>query len=150
MSFMDSIRHAFKVDEGEIELSAAQQISVDWVCIQIAKRRLATPGLVFLEMTRPLNWVGSQAMHFFRPAVWAVAGHQQEGYEGYVAFSRFLEHRGSMEYLQRRVEFFEEKFGGLRNDGEPIGPFVESHFALLRRQAAAERGDTGDGGEAGP
>ena len=50
-----------------------QQAPVEWFCRQVAKRRLATPGVIALEMSRPLNFLASQLMHFFSPAVWAIA-----------------------------------------------------------------------------
>jgi hypothetical protein len=47
-------------------------------------------------------------MHFAQPGAWAVMG--QKSYAGYVHFSAFLEQRGSIEYLCRRIEHFEEQF----------------------------------------
>ena len=61
-------RHAFAVDPpGPAEPTVFQRPAVDWVCTQIAKRHLSTPGLIFLEMTRPLNWLSAQAMHYSKP-----------------------------------------------------------------------------------
>ena len=36
---------------------------------EVKSRRLTTPAIFFLEMTRPLNFVGSQAMVFFGPII---------------------------------------------------------------------------------
>ena len=78
---------------------------VDWMCRHIVKRHLTTPALVALEMSRPLNFIGSQAMHFLRPVVAAVVS--THGYEGYKQLATFLEQRGSIEYICRRLEAME-------------------------------------------
>jgi hypothetical protein len=101
-------KHAFAVDEpGEVEPTEAQRPAVEWVCRQVARRRLAAPGLVFLEMSRPLNWVAAQGMHAFAPFVWAIA--QNQTHDRYCAFVQFLEQRGSVDYLCRRIEELEEE-----------------------------------------
>lgn len=106
MSLRDKLRHAFAVDPpGPSEPTPEQQSAVDWFCRQVAKRRLATPGLIALEMSRPLNFLGAQAMHFFSPGMWALA--RQQSFEQYTHFAAFLEQRGAIDYLVRRIEHFE-------------------------------------------
>ena len=68
--------------------------------------------MIALEMSRPLNFLASQVMHFFSPAVWAIA--RQQRYEDYKHFAGFLEKRGSIEYLVRRIEEFEDELGRKR------------------------------------
>ncbi len=105
-SMKDQLRHAFAVDPpGPAQPTPKQQPAVDWVCRQVAKRHLTTPGLIALEMSRPLNFVLSQGMHFFSPGAWAIF--RQQNYEHYLHFANFLERRGAMEYLERRIEHFE-------------------------------------------
>ena len=72
---------------------------VDKVCEEVVRRGLATPALLSLEVFRPLNYLGSQVMHFFRPIVNIVL----DG-DGYRHFSEFLEHRQSVDYLRDRIE----------------------------------------------
>ena len=36
---------------------------------EVIARRLTTPSIFFLEMMKPLNFVGSQAMIFFGPII---------------------------------------------------------------------------------
>jgi len=52
-----------------------------------------------LEMSRPLNYVSAQLLHFLQPIVTlsTTAGEYQ-------AFTDFLEQRGSIEYISRRLE----------------------------------------------
>ena len=105
----DGLRHAFAVDPpGPATPTPEQQPAVDWLCRQVAKRHLTTPGLIALEMSRPLNFVFAQGMQFFSPGIWALVG--QQSYEHYQHFAVFMEHRGAMEYLERRIEHFEAQF----------------------------------------
>ena len=98
----DKLRHAFAVDApGPEQPTPEQQEAVDWFCSQVAKRHLTTPGLIALEMSRPLNYIASQAMHFFAPGVWSLV--RPRTYQQYEHFAAFLERRGSVEYLARRV-----------------------------------------------
>jgi hypothetical protein len=114
----DRVKSAFAVEPpGEAQPTADQQPAVDWICKQIAKRRLTTPGLIALEMCRPLNYVGAQAMHMLQPAIWALA--TQSGHDHYVHLAAFLEKRGSMEYLMRRIEHFEHEFGKQERSRNP-------------------------------
>ena len=104
----ERLRHMFAVDpSGSQEPTADQQKSVDWVCMQVAKRHLTTPALIGLEMSRPLNYVASQGLQFAAPGVWAIV--QQQTYADYQHFAKFLEHRGSVDYLVSRIEHFENE-----------------------------------------
>ena len=82
----------------------------------MARRHLTTPGLIALEMSRPLNFIASQTMHFFAPGVWALA--KQQTYEGYRHFSEFLERRGAIEYLERRIEEIEAEYERKETEGK--------------------------------
>jgi hypothetical protein len=66
----------------------------------VARRRLATPAILFLESSRPLGFVASQVMHFFRPLVGAVV----KDAPAYDRLARLLERRGAVELLIRRLE----------------------------------------------
>lgn len=106
---MRGLKHAFAIDPpGVAEPTPEQQAAVDYICRQVAKRHLTTPGLIGLEMSRPLNFLLSQTMHFFSPGAWAIFPHRT--YQGYDVFAAFLERRGSVEYLARRIEHFEAQF----------------------------------------
>ena len=69
---------------------------------------MTLPGLIVLEMTRPLNWIGAQVMHMTSPGVWAIA--PKHIYGGYNDFAKFLEKRGSVEYMSRRIEELEAEY----------------------------------------
>ncbi len=105
-SLRERVRHAFAVDPpGPATPTPEQQPAVDRVCMQVAKRHLTTPGLIALEMSRPLNYIFSQTLQFFSPGAWAIFGQRN-----YQHFAAFMEHRGAMEYLERRIEHFEAQY----------------------------------------
>ena len=99
-------RNAFAVDSTEpLEPTEQQRAVVDRVAMEVAKRHLTTPALLFIEMSRPLNYIAAQAMHFFQPIAAIVL---DTG--GYTLFAEFLEHRGSLDFLCRRIEHFEQHY----------------------------------------
>ena len=97
------LKHAFAVDPpGPAQPTPEQGQAADAVCRQIVKRHLTTPAILFLEMSRPLNYLGSQVLHFFAPLLSVLS---QSG--GHRHFAAFLEQRGSIDYLCRRIEELE-------------------------------------------
>lgn len=103
-----ALRHAFAIEApGPHEPTPDQAPVVDRLCRALARRRLTVPGLVALEMSRPLGYLASQAMHALSPIVWSLA--RRESHEEYRRLTEFLEHRGAFEYLSRRIEHFESE-----------------------------------------
>lgn len=102
----DWLRHAFAVDEGPFEPTPRQAAVADRLCREIVRRRLTTPALAFLEMSRPMNYMGAQAVHFFTPLIKALTDTDARH------FAEFLEHRASIEYLCRRLEELEAQASG--------------------------------------
>ncbi len=128
MGLRSALRRAFAVDPpGESAPTPDQQACVDRFCEQVARRRLTTPAMIALEMSRPLNFLASQALHFFAPGVWAIV--RQQTWAQYRHFAAFLEKRGSVDYLMRRIEHFEH---------------------LYERKERAAPPDAQAGGDAGP
>ncbi len=112
---MDKLRHAFAVDPpGAVEPTPNQQIPVDWICRQVSKRHLTTPGIIAMEMCQPLNFVAAQGLFFLEPAMWALAPKQALAH--YRDFASFLEKRGSIPYICRRLEEFEHQFEKLEQE----------------------------------
>jgi hypothetical protein len=108
------LRHAFAIERSEDFRPTHEQMQiVDRMCRYVVKRRMATAALLLLEMSRPLNYVSAQVMHFFRPLVAIVLDTRE-----YELFSTFLEHRGSIDVLCRRIESFEAELAQPRADGE--------------------------------
>ena len=95
------LRHAFMVEkESDFAPDEKDRALIDTVCQEVVKRGMATPAILFLESTRPLNYVGSQTITFFEPVMHAVLRHP----EAWKRFAAILEHRGSVEFISRRID----------------------------------------------
>jgi hypothetical protein len=127
MSWQEEFKKAFAVDKpGEAEPSKHLAEIVEKVAKAVARRRMTTPALMALEMGRPLNFVAAQAIHFFRPIISVVLDTRD-----IKEFATFLEQRGSVEYLCRRLEHWSQ-----------IGPDAEdTEGASDAQSASAEEGD---------
>ncbi len=100
MAFLDELRHAFAVEPaGVVEPSESQRVLIDRLCREISRRRLTTPAILYLEMSRPLGFLAAQAIHFFTPLISVLTDRQ-----GLREFAEFLEHRGAIDYLLERLE----------------------------------------------
>ena len=98
------LRHAFALDDPQdIDPTEEQQRVVDKLCRWVVQRQMTVSVLVALESCRGLNYFGSQAMHFLRPSISVLFDHDE-----YQQFALFLEHRGSIDYLCRRLEHWKE------------------------------------------
>ena len=97
---MNWFRQAFALDPpGPLAPTDEERAVVERLCRIVVRRRMNTPALAFLEMSRPLNRVAAQALYFFQPvASLALTG------DDYNRFARFLEKSGSIDYLCRRIE----------------------------------------------
>ena len=111
MSLIETIRHAFDLGNKEpFSPNDNQKIIVEKVCREIIKRNLALPAIVTLETLRPLNYLGSQIMHFFHPIISSVLT-----IDGYTEFSSLLEKRESVDYLINKIRSIENNCEDLIN-----------------------------------
>lgn len=102
-TFWDGLKHAFAVEKPDaLDPTPAQIALVDRLCREVVRRRLTAPALVALEMTRPLNFVTAQAIHFFDPIL-QTFGNVHAARE----FAMLLEQRGSIDYLAKRIGEFD-------------------------------------------
>lgn len=96
-------KHAFHVeDPTTIAPTEMQKEAIDKLCRGIIRRGLTTPAVIGVEMGRPLNFIGSQTMHFFTPLIAAFVPT-----DGWKAVAEFLEHRGSADWIRNRIEELE-------------------------------------------
>jgi hypothetical protein len=86
--------------ELEASLSDEDRAFLDELADGIARRRLTAAALFFLESMKPMGFVGSQALHFFRPIVQILWSNPQR----YDRLARLLEKRGTIELILRRLE----------------------------------------------
>ncbi len=103
MNIAGWFKHAFAVESvSEQALSREQTAIVELVCREVSERHLTAPALLFLEMARPLNFLGANTMHFFSPIISAIVDAQ-----GYQCFATFLERRDAIDILCKRLEEME-------------------------------------------
>ncbi|MBS0263913.1 MAG: hypothetical protein JSS02_18385 [Planctomycetes bacterium] len=93
------LKHAFAIEpDRPVDPTAGQRAVIDRLCRQVVARGLTTPALLFLESSSPLHYVSSQTLQFFMPVLSVVADRQ-----ACADFAGFLEQRGSVEFLCRRL-----------------------------------------------
>ena len=80
-------------------LPPEDQALFDRLARWLVERRLETPALLFLESSRPLSFVGSQAMHFFQPLASVLFATRD-----YERLARLLEDRDNFEILLATIE----------------------------------------------
>lgn len=61
------VQHAFAVEPAGKPLSAEDMALLERVAAAVVEREMAVPAVVFLESIGPMNFLGSQALHFFTP-----------------------------------------------------------------------------------
>jgi len=95
------LAHAFAVERPEdFAPTVEQQQIADRICREIIRRDMVTLAILTLETCRPLNYIGSQAIHFFTPLLSILVDPRAQK-----IFANFLEQRGSIEWLCQRLEF---------------------------------------------
>ena len=132
-NFVERIKHAFAVQKPtDLIVDERTDKTINSICGEIIRRDMVVPTLMMLEMSRPLNFLGSQALHFFQPfgTVLIDPG-------AWDAFAVFLEQRGSVEYLIQRLEDLDAEHKKVASVS-----INEAHSTLV---ATAKRGGEGAG-----
>ncbi len=102
MSFKSAWKKAFKVNVEEDYTFSDEEIHLLKNLAEATKKRgLTTPAILFLESFKPMNFIGSQVMVFFKPILSLFA--DTTTYEKY---SEILSRRGSIDKL---LEILEEQ-----------------------------------------
>lgn len=97
----DALKKAFFIDKSEFVPTKTQKIIADKIAQRIVRHGLGTVSILFLESFKPLNYVTSQVLVFFEPILKGTLFGEE-----YSEFYRMLEHRGSINYILERVEFY--------------------------------------------
>ena len=61
------VKHAFAVEPEGRPLSPEDLALLERVAAAVVERGMATPAILFLESVGPMNFLGSQCLHFFTP-----------------------------------------------------------------------------------
>lgn len=102
-TWLNWLRHAFAISSVQ-EMSAEEERVVDRIAQEVVRRQLAVPALAFLEMSRPLNFVAAQTLHFLAPVLTVLTTSAE-----HETLAHFLERRESVEILGQRIEAWEAK-----------------------------------------
>ena len=128
MLAVEWLKHAFAVDPpGPAVPNEDQRVLVDKLCAEVVRRRLTAPALLMLEMSRPLNYVSAQLLHFFQPLVAIVTDA-----DGYLQLTKFLEQRGSIDYLCQHLEALEAQSAAKERVADPSRPVDGDQPAVER------------------
>lgn len=106
-SIRDFFKNAFSVQVEGDTLSKEDEELLAKLAEGIVSRRLTAPAIAFLESVKPLNFLGSQAMLFFRPIVGAIFPTRV-----YDQIEKILEKRSGIEHLLSAIERVE----GVKNE----------------------------------
>ena len=89
-------------DEQKTETTPEKRETLDRLAANIVERHLTAPAILFLESSKPLSFLGNQAMVFFQPIVQAIFN-----FKSYDDIMDMLEDRENIEYLLRKMEELE-------------------------------------------
>jgi hypothetical protein len=100
------LKHAFALGPSEATApNETQRAVVERLAHEIVRRHLTAPALLTLEACSPLNFVSAQALYYFQPFVSSFTDAR-----AYDEFARFVEQRGSVDYIRDRIEAVERDY----------------------------------------
>ena len=102
--FGKSLKKAFAIEKSSEPLSAEDEALLDRMATVVVKRGMARPTVLFLESMGPMNFLGSQAMHFMNPILDLVCETRE-----LEQAARLLERRDSLPRLIALIERKEEE-----------------------------------------
>ncbi|MBN2343226.1 MAG: hypothetical protein JXX29_21200 [Deltaproteobacteria bacterium] len=99
MSFKEKIKHAFALTPGDVPVGESLPSILEKFAQQVVQRGLETPAIFFLEMVKPLNFLGSQMVYAAVPMVGILTDPVELD-----EMAKALEHRDSVMRLVERIE----------------------------------------------
>lgn len=93
------LKHAFAVRPERPDLTIEDVTLLERVAGAIVARGMATPAVLFLESMGPMNFLGSQALHFLSPIIECVLSGTELS-----QVARLLERRDSISRLITLIE----------------------------------------------
>lgn len=94
---IEEVKHAFaikseKLDDNDVDL-------IKKLADYVVRRNMSTPAIMFLESVRPLNFIGSQAIVFFKPILSSFFSRVE-----YDRLAGILSNRESIDMLINEIE----------------------------------------------
>lgn len=71
----------------------------------IAKRRMGSPALMFIESVRPLNFIASQLLYFLAPFAELIFNPKE-----YQQFAALIEDNENVKYLLEKIDEYDVKY----------------------------------------
>ncbi|MEK7871215.1 MAG: hypothetical protein AAB244_02425, partial [Nitrospirota bacterium] len=65
--FSDGFKRAFTLTTGEGAIDKEDILLLERIAAQVAKRKMTDPVILLVESCGPMNFIGSQFIHFLRP-----------------------------------------------------------------------------------
>lgn len=65
--FSDGFKRAFSLTSGEGSIDEEDILLLERIAAQVVKRRMTEPVILLAESCGPINFIGSQVIHFLRP-----------------------------------------------------------------------------------
>jgi len=93
------LRHAFAVRPEQAPFTIDDLALLERVADAVVARRMAAPATLFLESMGPMNFLGSQALHFLAPIIECVLTNTE-----LAQIARLLEQRDSIHRLTALIE----------------------------------------------
>ena len=93
------LRHAFALRSDQSAFTTDDLALLERIADAIVTRRMAAPAMLFLESMGPMNFLGSQALHFLAPLVECVFSSSE-----LAQIARLLERRDSLQRLTALIE----------------------------------------------
>ncbi len=94
---IEGFKHAFASDSAKLD--DCDTALIRKLADFVVRRQMSVPAIMFLESVRPLNFVGSQAMVFFKPIISRFFTKVE-----YDKLSAMLEKREVIEQLIKEIE----------------------------------------------
>ena len=103
LTLRESLKKAFAIQSTAEPLSSEDEALLEKMATVVVKRGMARPTVLFLESVGPMNFLGSQALHFLTPIL-NLACEARELEQA----ARLLERRDAMPRLVALIETKEE------------------------------------------
>lgn len=127
-TWWNKVRHAFAVDSASQKpLTDAQKKLIERLSKEAVRRGMTLPVTTFLEMSRPLNFISSQALRFFQPIAAPLARLVASDAKSYEQLMLLLERRDSIDLLCEKIDEFETAQKQLRNKPRTVPASTSEH-----------------------
>jgi hypothetical protein len=100
-----ALRYAFAVNNRKDVFSNEDLTLLEKIADGVVRRKMTTPALLFLESVKPLNFLGSQVLHFFYPIASLICNIKE-----IERLATILEKRESISIIMEMIEKKEESW----------------------------------------